>query len=384
LGGSAKEIGLVSAIGGLAGLILYPVGGYVADRRGRVRLVGLSTFLYAFSILFSAVAWRWEILALGQFIQGLVTFYVPAMNAIMADSLPPGQRGIGFATTMAIPGAVGIVMPYVGGYLIDNVYGGELLPAMRLSYSISFVLGLVVAMIRTKFLKETLSSDESGISIGNLPALLKESYLSIWESLKWLPRTLRSVAVIEVITTLLVSIAAPFWVVYATQIIGLTAYDWGILTLLVGAFRIAISIPMGHLIDRYGPRKMILATSPLSPIAAGLFVFSESFTHLLCIFLLLALYNTVSWPAYSTLMANYIPTERRGRVLSILGQGVAVTWGGVPMGALLLFLPATVGSLTGGFIYDFNPKYPWYILTAGLIICVLLTAKFIEEPKTSQ
>jgi hypothetical protein len=83
-------------------------------------------------------------------------------------------------------------------------------------------------------------------------------------------------------------------------------------------------------------------------------------------------------------MANYIPTERRGRVLSILGQGVAVTWGGVPMGALLLFVPATVGSLSGGFIYDFNPKYPWYILTAGLIICVLLTAKYIEEPKTSE
>jgi len=155
LGGSAKEIGLITAIGGMAGLILYPVGGYVADRRGRVRLVGLSTFLYAFSILFSAVAWRWEVLALGQFIQGLVTFYVPAMNAIMADSLPPGQRGIGFATTMAIPGAVGIIMPYVGGHLIDNVYGGELLPAMRISYSISFVLGLVVATVRTKFLKET-------------------------------------------------------------------------------------------------------------------------------------------------------------------------------------------------------------------------------------
>ncbi|MCW4037631.1 MAG: MFS transporter [Candidatus Bathyarchaeota archaeon] len=384
LGGSATEIGLVTAIGGLAGLILYPVGGYVADRRGRVRLVGLSTFLYAFSILFYAVAWRWEVLALGQFIQGLVTFYVPAMNAIMADSLPPGQRGIGFATTMAIPGAVGIVMPYVGGYLIDNVYSGELPPAMRLSYSISFVLGLVVAIVRTKLLKETLSSDKSDISMGNLPTLFKESYLSIWETLKWLPRTLRSVAAIEIITTFLVSIAAQFWVVYANQVIGLTAYDWGTLMLLVGAFRITISIPMGHLIDRYGPRKMILATSPIAPIATGLFIFCESFTHLLCIFLLLAIFNTVTWPAYSTLMANHIPTERRGRVLSILGQGVAVTWGGVPMGALLLFVPATVGSLIGGFIYGFNPKYPWYILTAGLIVCVLLTAKFIEEPKTPQ
>jgi predicted MFS family arabinose efflux permease len=83
-------------------------------------------------------------------------------------------------------------------------------------------------------------------------------------------------------------------------------------------------------------------------------------------------------------MANSIPRERRGRVLSVLGQGVAVSWGGVPMGALLLFIPGTIGSLSGGFIYDFNNKYPWFILTAGLIVCVLLTIKFIKEPKTPQ
>ena len=54
------------------------------------------------------------------------------------------------------------------------------------------------------------------------------------------------------------------------------------------------------------------------------------------------------------------------------------------MGALLLFLPTTAGSLSGGFIYDLNTQYPWIILTAGLILCVVLTAKFIEEPQTPQ
>ncbi len=384
LGGTVREVGLIRAIGGLAGMILFPVGGYVADRRGRVRLVGVSTFLYAFSIIFFAVAWRWEILALGQFIQQLVLFYVPAMNAIMADSLPPRQRGIGFATTMAIPGAIGIIMPYVGGYLIDQVYSGDLPAAMRLSYTISFLLGFIVAAIRTRFLRETLSSDEAAVSLRDLPRLLTESYRSVVETVTWLPRTLRSVAVIEVVTTLIVSLAAPFWVVYATQVIGVTAYEWGTLMLFVGAFRIALSIPIGYLIDRVGPRKMILAVAPLAPVATFLFLFCASFLQLLGVFLLLALFNTVTWPAYSTLMASYIPPERRGRVLSVLGQGVAVNWGGVPMGALLLFLPATAGSLSGGFIYDINTQYPWIILTAGLILCVVLTARFIEEPQTPQ
>jgi MFS family permease len=340
--------------------------------------------MFAFSMLIFVVAWSWELLALGQFIQQLVLFYLPAMNAIMADSLPPKQRGIGFATTMAIPGAIGIIMPYVGGHLIDNIYGGDILPAMRLAYSISFVLGLIVAIIRTKFLKETLSSDSVEFPMGNMATLFKEAYSSVWETLQWLPRTLRSVAVIEVIITLLVSIAAPFWVVYATHVIGLTAYEWGTLMLFAGAFRIAMSIPMGYLIDKFGPRKMILASSPIAPIATFSFIFCTSFTHLLGVFLLLALFNTITWPAYSTLIANYVPNERRGRVFTILGQGVAIRWGGIPMNALLLVLPATMGALSGGFIYEFHHGYPWYILTIGLIICILLTVKFTEEPKTPQ
>jgi MFS family permease len=47
LGGSVTEIGLVYALGGLAGLILYPVGGYIADHKGRVRLVANATYLFA-------------------------------------------------------------------------------------------------------------------------------------------------------------------------------------------------------------------------------------------------------------------------------------------------------------------------------------------------
>jgi len=384
LGGSVKEIGLITALGGLAGLIFFPVGGYVADKKGRVKLVGFSTFMYAFSYLFFALAWRWEILALGQFTQQLVLFYMPAMNAIMADSLPAKQRGIGFATTMAIPGAIGIVIPYVGGYLIDKVYGGDIIPAMRLSYSISLILGLAVALIRLKFLRETLNSDEEAITIRNFPRLLRESYLSVWETLKWLPRTLRSIAAIEMITIFFVNLAAPYWIVYAKQVIGLTAYEWGVIMLLTGAFNIALSIPIGHLIDRYGPRRMILATSPIAPIATLLFTFSNTFTQLLAVLMFLTIFNTVAWPAYSTLMVNQIPLDRRGRVFSILGQGVNVSAGGVPMGALLLFIPGTAGSLLGGYIYDHNQNYPWYILATALTACFLLIVKYIKEPERPQ
>jgi MFS family permease len=79
LGGSVEQIGLITAVGGLAGLILYPLGGYVADMKGRVKLVGFSTFAWAASFIFLARA------------------------------------------------------PYFGGFLIDRVFGGDLVPALHIS-----------------------------------------------------------------------------------------------------------------------------------------------------------------------------------------------------------------------------------------------------------
>jgi MFS family permease len=53
-------IGLVNALGGLAGLFLYPVGGYIADKSGRARLAGLATFPYASSFLLFIFSPNWQ------------------------------------------------------------------------------------------------------------------------------------------------------------------------------------------------------------------------------------------------------------------------------------------------------------------------------------
>jgi MFS family permease len=381
LGGSAQDIGIVTALGGLAGLILYPLGGYVADMKGRVKLIGFSTFAFAASYILYVVAWNWQLLAIAQFVQNLVLFYMPAINAIMADSIPARMRGVGYATTIAIPGAVGIVIPYLGGFLIDKVFGGDIIPAMRLSYAISGLLGLLVAFIRLKWLKETMNtSNKEGISITQIPSLLRESYQSVIETIKWFPQTLKYVAIIQMVTTFFVGLTGPFWIVYATTIVGLTPYDWGVLMLMAGAFSIALSIPMGRLIDHFGPRKTILATSFIPPVVTFLFPFCRSFPTVLGILLFLTVFNAATSPAYSTLMVGHIPSNRRGRVFSILGQGVGVTYGGVNMGAVLLFIPGTIGAAIGGFIYGYNSQFPWYILSVALAGCTYVTWKFIKDP----
>lgn len=381
LGGSVQDIGIITSIGGLAGLILYPLGGYVADMKGRIKLIGFSTFAFALSYVFFVTAWNWQTLAIGVFVQNLVLFYMPAINAIMADSIPRNMRGIGYATTMAIPSAVGIVVPYIGGFLISKVFGGDIVPAMRISYILSGVFGFLVAFIRLKWLKETMNtSDNESITIKKIPTLIKQSYLSVIETIRWFPQTLRIVAAIQMITVFFVSIAAPFWIVYAKTIIGLTPYDWGILMLATGALSITISIPMGYMVDRFGPRKIILAVSFIPPIACLLFPFCTSLFQVLGVLAFLTIFNSVSSPVYATLMVGHIPPDRRGRTFAILGQGAGISYGSVGMGAVLLFIPGTIGSLISGFIYESDPKLPWFILSAALVGCSILSLKYIRDP----
>ena len=121
LGGEYETIGQVMAIGNLASMLLYPLGGYIADYQGRIKVMAYMTYVYAFTFLIFVFTESWKWVAVGMFMQSLVTFYIPAMQALMADSIPADKRGIGFAAMMAIPGAFGVASPLIGGWLIDQI-----------------------------------------------------------------------------------------------------------------------------------------------------------------------------------------------------------------------------------------------------------------------
>ena len=51
LGASVPTIGLINALGSFGAMLLYPVGGYIADKSGRVRIVASSTLVYVSSFI---------------------------------------------------------------------------------------------------------------------------------------------------------------------------------------------------------------------------------------------------------------------------------------------------------------------------------------------
>jgi DHA1 family multidrug resistance protein-like MFS transporter len=393
LGGTATEIGLINSLGILAGMVLYPVGGYIADRTGRVKLIGYSTFLYTFAHLFFVIANDWKVVALGQFFSQLLLFYMPAMAALEADSLPPNVRGRGFAVMMTVPGAVRIVAPVIGGYVIEwfriasNWTQNEaLIMAVRVCWSIAFVTGLLVAWIRLRYLKETVSDEvKEEFRFSEIPKMIIPAYKSIFESIKWMDQSLKVIVVIEMFMSLFVAMSAPFYVVYAKQVIGLVESQWGLIMFLSGLVGIGLAFPFGALVDKIGSRNMILAGMLLTPITIWCYQYARSFLAVTLILCVISLCNTMMMPAFSTIIANIVPRSRRGRLFSLIGErGVRIGFGNFWGGGFLLFPAAALGSYLGGYVYTMNPNYPWMITSVALVISLIMIYMFVKEPEEVQ
>ena len=381
LGGTAATVGIVNSLASLAGLFLYPLGGYIADSRGRVKLVGAATFLYAISFLPFAFAPSWEAIAAASFFQNLVLFYSPVLTVIQADSMPPGQRGTGFAIALAIPGALGVLSPYIGGYLVD-AWG--VIEASKVTYMIGFGAGLLVAVLRTFRLKETIEVVTEKISIRDVPRILKESYSSFIETLKWLPKSIRSLAVLQIIYRFFVDLAGPLWILYGQDVIGLSASEWGLLSLLAGGIRFIFAIPAGSIMDRYGRRKLIIPMMLITPLLPFSFIYARGFWDLVILVMVMAIANAFLMPGVQSLVADYTPRERRGRVLATIGSGnfyldIRTTRVG---GGMLIFIPSTIAFYLGGAMYERSNALPFFILTAGMIITAIWFILRVREPET--
>lgn len=382
LGGSPADIGIVNSASAIAGLFLYPLGGYIADKSGRVKLVGLATFGYAFSFLPFAFAPNWEWLALASFFQNLVLFYAPILTVLMADSMRAGSRGQGFAIAISLPAALGVISPFIGGYLVD-AWG--IVPAMRFIFNIGFGAGILVALIRTFTLKETLDpSQVERLDYRNVPKLLKDSYLSFIETVRWMPNLIRALALMQMLQVFFNGIAGAFWIVYATSLLGISATSWGATSAIQGGTRLVLSQWSGRLLDRVGRRRLLIPFMLVVPLYPLLFIYVvKDFTGLALMVFLMAVGNAFLMPGFQSLLADAVPKDRRGRVTSAVGGGnffIDVRNTGMG-GGMLLFLPMSVAQLLGGVLYEMKPTFPFYVMSAGMAIVAAWAYLKIRDPE---
>lgn len=382
LGGSYETIGVIMAVGNLASMILYPLGGYIADYQGRIKLIAYMTFMYGASFLIPAFTDSWQWLAVGMFVQSLVTFYFPARQALIADSIPPHQRGIGFAATVAIPSAFGIAAPVIGGWLIDSL---GISRAMHGLYFMGFWIASAVALFRLKYLRETLENPSKlDLSLSTFPGLLLESYRSVFTVLKEAPRRLYTLSLLVSSSVLFASIASSFWVVRATEIIGLSVKQWGNVMLVSGLVSVVLGIPAGGIVDRHSKKMIASLCMILGSAQCILYLRCETYLHVVLLAAFTTLTNTFMNPSFQSLFADMTPREKRGRVLASIGGGGVWLMRGAWGSGVLGRATQTLGTFLSGYVYRYNPSLPWYILSVALLVIGVLFIFLVEEPSEAE
>jgi MFS family permease len=386
LGGDPAHIGLINSLGPLAGLILYPIAGYLTDRRGRVRLIALGGFVESATLLLSVLAQSWQTLAVSSLLQGFMVFQFPPSSALIADSLTPRNRAKGMAWMNTISGSLAMASPYVAGAIVDR-YGEN--TGVRLLYAVLLAQYLVSAILHQRLLRDTQAATREPFRISSLPGVLRDAYGGIPDTLRQLPRSLRALAVVITLAFTCNAVASSFWVVYAIDHIGLTATQWGLILSIETVLRILLLVPLGMAVDRFGRTQFILASLFITLLSTPLFIYCTTFAQVLSIRAAAALANALFLPACSALMADTVPGNMRGRVMAAIGRGTvfvsAATGGaGGPGMGYLIIAPVVIGSLAGGLLYNYNPAAPWVFSFGATALSLLLAARFVRDPRQAE
>ena len=58
--------------------------------------------------------------------------------------------------------------------------------------------------------------------------------------------------------------------------------------------------------------------------------------------------------------------------------------GGGYASGFLLFIPLSLGALVAGYIFAYNSRLPWLLLSGFLTLAMIITILFVKEPSKAE
>ena len=347
LGASEIEIGTVRALGSLAVLVTILPGGVLTDVIGRKRSIVIGTWGIAVVQFLYAVVQDWRQFAVVYVVDWALHFYQPALTAILLDSLPPEKRGGGMMLTAVLPQVPSLFMPPVGGYLLDHLG----LLGMRLSFVISGIISVTVALLRMRALQETITVKP--VSREKLAREILQSYF-FWRGLFSLPPFIAYVTFLGFLKSFAGIALQTFGVLYATDVLRLDNTSWGVIqsaSIAVGIFFGLVLMPV---IDKT-PRVFALFAGLLL-MAVGYFMVGiwGNVVALVTAVILSGVGFEVSMSTRRALVGDYITPENRGKVM---GTTLA-----------LEYLGFIIGGVAVAYLYTLSPHLAFVFSGAVLIL----------------
>ena len=363
LGGTPRIIGLINAATAFTSMLVMIPGGYLADKRGRKGVMVWGTFLASLPCFLGAFSWNWQVYLISSImLAAFSNVYVPAMHAILRDSLPSDMR----AFTLSIVDSISWSLPYIissviGGYFYEK-YG---VTALRASLFGIGVVYLVSGFLRTR-LEETIvsNSEKEKICLRDLLDTLINAFKGIPETFMWLKGALTHLIALDITISMIWGFTDSFWLIYALDIIEISRFQWGIMEASWSLMMLIVSPIAGFISDRRGRLKvMIISPLMLSTLFIA-FTLIHGFLPALIIWILWGIPEALLYPSFEALWVDLVKSEKRARILTIR----SLTGGTIN----------ALSAALGGYIYEFNPRYPFYIASLAWLFAFLVLISLKE------
>lgn len=365
LGGSGALLGLMNTVQSVLGIGLKLFGGSIADRRGRKKVIGIVTIMLSFFYFFYIFARSWVWIFIGASLLSLRSLYLPALQAIRADSVKPRERGRGFIFFSVLPRIPAIIAPALGGILIVDLSSnyGISLEGVRLGFILVFIGAFLAGLVRLTFLEETLERRhrENGPAKKSLKTFLREWYNAIVSSESGIKRLI----LLNGFFMFCFHFDSLFRDVYAVKIKGIPADHWGVIVSIAQAFMIVAALVIGGLIDRYGSKRVFIPSVFLIGLANLIFILGEPFTPILLAMITINTFQMTRMMAFQVLIADSTPREIRGRIFSIIAISGSLGW--------------SISYMLSGILFDISPTFPFIVSVATYSIAGLVGLAFLRE-----
>ena len=346
LGAGTLAIGLFGTAKDFFDAVYQYPGGWLADHLGRRKAFLIFIVLASIGYLIYLFSPSWIFVFLGlAFAMAWHSMASPAIFAVVGDSLPKERRAMGFTIQSILKRVPMILAPIVGGSLIAAT---GVIAGVRTGLVVTLALAAVTAVI---------------VLAVNIPVKVGEAtnVRGVWRSFH---QALKRLLVSDIIIRTCEGVAEIFIVLYATNVVGVTLAQYGILVAIQMTTSILVYIPSAKIADRIGRKPFVIATFvcfALFPIAV---VLSSGFYSLIFAFIVGGL-REIGEPSRKAMIVDFAEPHLRARSVGLY--------------YLVRSLSITPAALVGGLLWTLAPQTPF--VTAGFfgLIGTVVFALTVEE-----
>jgi MFS family permease len=342
LGASAGAIGIIEGLAESISSLLKLIAGYLSDRLGRRKLLvvaGYSMASLVRPLLAFANTWH-QVLGIRLLDRVGKGIRTAPRDAMIADTVPPEQRGIAFGFHRAMDHGGAVIGPLLGYVLILLFFANRNAP-VRSEFTTLFLLASIPAflavLVSIFFMKESPARTTQSAKIEKL-------------SLRGFDGNFKRFLVVVALFTL--SNSSDSFLILRALDSGVSIATIPLLWAAHHAMKVLSSLYGGDLSDRLGRKRLIVSGWILYAAVYAGFAFVSNNASIWVLFLIYGIYFGLVEGAEKALVADLVRPEQRGTAYGLYNLAFGIT-----------VFPA---SLLMGIIWDLKGPATAFLVSAGM------------------